>query len=385
MSLRPAYITRVSSFMPGNPIDNDHIEKVLGYIGGQPSRARPIILRNNGIKQRHYVLDAESGLPQYSNADITVKAIKGLCDDRFSIDEIECLSTGTTLPDQLMPNHGVMVHGQLGMPACEVVATSGICVAGMTALKYGYLSVTSGNTCNAVTAASEVLSVHLHARNFEKENETLLDELHRRPEIAFEKEFLRWMLSDGAGAVLIENQPRKNSLSLKIDWIDIFSYAHVLPTCMYAGAEKNDEGNMVGWRNFSPEEQASRSIFAIKQDVRLLNENVVSHTLSKPLRTVIAKRGLFAKNIDWFLPHMSSEYFRKPIFQALDEIGLPIPEKNWFTNLTTKGNTGAASIYIMLDDLLKRGNLASGQRILCFVPESGRFSSAFMHLTVTEE
>lgn len=384
MSLHSAYITRVSSFLPGDPVDNDNIEKVLGYIGGRPSRARPIILRNNGIKRRHYVLDYESGLPRYSNVDITIEAIKGLCDDRFTLDDIECLSTGTTLPDQIMPNHGVMVHGKLGTPLCEVVSTAGICLAGMTALKYGYLSVIAGNTRNAVSTASEVVSTHLHARNFEKESEARIDELQERPEIAFEKDFLRWMLSDGSGAILVENQPRKGSLSLKIDWIDVFSHAHELPTCMYAGAEKDDEGNVMGWRNFSPEEQTSRSVFAIKQDVRLLNENVVLHTLRKPLLKVIEKRDLSAKDIDWFLPHMSSEYFRVPIHQTLEEIGFPIPETRWFTNLATRGNTGSASIYIMLDDLLKRGDLVPGNRILCFVPESGRFSSAFMHLTVAE-
>jgi 3-oxoacyl-[acyl-carrier-protein] synthase III len=35
-----------------------------------------------------------------------------------------------------------------------------------------------------------------------------------------------------------------------------------------------------------------------------------------------------------------------------------------------------------LDELFNAGSLRSGQRLLCYVPESGRFSSAFMHLTV---
>ena len=59
-----------------------------------------------------------------------------------------------------------------------------------------------------------------------------------------------------------------------------------------------------------------------------------------------------------------------------------IPQDKWFTNLHSKGNTGSASIYIMLDELFRSGQLRDGQRILCFVPESGRFTGAFMHLTV---
>ena len=62
------------------------------------------------------------------------------------------------------------------------------------------------------------------------------------PEIAFEKDFLRWMLSDGAGAFLVEDQPRPNGLSLRIDWIDIQSQADGMPVCMYAGGDKDEDG-----------------------------------------------------------------------------------------------------------------------------------------------
>jgi 3-oxoacyl-[acyl-carrier-protein] synthase-3 len=50
--------------------------------------------------------------------------------------------------------------------------------------------------------------------------------------------------------------------------------------------------------------------------------------------------------------------------------------------LPYKGNTGSASIFIMLDELFRSGRLQRGERLLCYVPESGRFSTAFMHLTV---
>jgi len=35
----------------------------------------------------------------------------------------------------------------------------------------------------------------------------------------------------------------------------------------------------------------------------------------------------------------------------------------------------------MLDELLRSGDITPGHRLLCFVPESGRFSSGFIHLT----
>ena len=86
-------------------------------------------------------------------------------------------------------------------------------------------------------------------------------------------------------------------------------------------------------------------------------------------------------DIDWFLPHYSSAYFREPLYKALTDIDFEIPYEKWFTNLAIKGNTGAASIFIMLDELFTSGKIKPGQKLLCFVPESGRFSFNYMHLT----
>jgi 3-oxoacyl-[acyl-carrier-protein] synthase-3 len=66
---------------------------------------------------------------------------------------------------------------------------------------------------------------------------------------------------------------------------------------------------------------------------------------------------------------------------GLRTAGLDIPETRWFTTVDTCGNTGSASIYISLDALFRSGKIARGERLLCFVPESGRFSSAYLHLT----
>jgi 3-oxoacyl-[acyl-carrier-protein] synthase-3 len=375
-----AYITRSAVFLPNAPVENDDIERVLGMIAGKPSRARRIVLRNNGIRQRYYAIDPKTGQATHTNAQLTAEAVRGL----NAPGDIDCLVTGTTMPDQVMPNHGVMVHGELGIPACEVVSTAGVCVAGITALKYAYLAVLAGQANNAVATGSEQASAVLHARNFEAESEHRVSELESNPEIAFEKDFLRWMLSDGAGAFLVQDQPAQQGLSLRIDWIEILSQAGNMEVCMYAGGEKQDDGSLKGWKEFPADEWTKRSVFSVKQDVRLLNESVVYQTIGKPLEKVMLTRGLTPADVDWFLPHMSSEYFRKPIADCMASVGFPVPQEKWFTNLHTKGNTGSAAIYIMVDELLKSGILKVGERLLCFIPESGRFTGSLMYLTVVD-
>ena len=64
------------------------------------------------------------------------------------------------------------------------------------------------------------------------------------------------------------------------------------------------------------------------------------------------------------------------------EADCDIPQERWFTNLSSKGNTGSASIYIILEELFHSGKLKVGEKLLCYIPESGRFSTAFMQLEV---
>lgn len=377
----PVFINRISACLPHEPVDNEQMEARLGMVGGKPSRARKLVLRRNGIQQRHYVIDPLSGEPSMSNAQLSAEAIRGLAGSDFTLDDLQCLVASTSSPDQVMPGHGVMVHGELGNPPCEVATTAGICLCGMTALKYAWMSVASGQSGNAVACGSEVASAMMHARNFNAEYESRLDELEKHPEIAFEKDFLRWMLSDGAGAVLLQDSPNQQGLSLRIDWLDILSFADRMPACMYAGAEMED-GALRGWSHYDADERARQSVMAVKQDVKLLNDNIVKYTVEEALRRIMARRELRVADIDWFLPHYSSEFFRERLAVGLTNVGLPIPQERWFTNLTSKGNTGAASIFIILEELFNGGRLRSGQKLLCYVPESGRFSSAFMHLTV---
>lgn len=377
------YITATSAFLPNAPVNNDQMEAILGQAGPKPSRARRTILRSNGIKSRHYAIDPATGATTHTNAQLTAEAVRGLTGPRFSLEQMECLACGTTQADQIMPNHAVMTHGELGCPPCEVIATAGVCVAGITAMKYAWLGVAAGEFTRAVATGSETASAVMRGRLFGPELAHRADAIEERPEIAFEKDFLRWMLSDGAGAVLLEPAPRTDGISLRIDWIFERSYANEKPACMYSGAVKQEDGSLKGWKEFQPEEWLAESVFAVKQDVKQLNEFVIHYTVERPLAEILHTGRLRPEEVDHFLPHYSSAFFRDKVAAGMEKVGFAIPQERWFTNLETCGNTGSASIYIMLDELFRSGRLKAGEKILCYIPESGRFSTAFMLLTVS--
>ena len=376
------YITRSASCLPNAPVENDAVEAILGQVGPRPSRARRVVQRSNGIRRRYYAIDPATGRPTHSNASLTAQAVRGLLGDGFALEDLALLACGTSNPDQLMPNHAVMVHGELGASLCEAVATAGVCISGVTALKYAWMSVLTGAARNAVATGSETASLALRSQNYDSARADDVAALEAQPQLAFDRDFLRWMLSDGAGALLLEPAPRPG-LNLRIEWIEVFSYAHELPACMYLGAKKQPDGSLAGWAQFAAHEREAQDLFAIMQDVRLLNEAVADYTLVKPLARLKARRSLSADEVSWFLPHMSSEYFRPQLAEGLARAGLPIAPERWFTNLATVGNTGSAAFYLMLDELVKSGRVRHGERLLAFVPESARFSSAFISLRAT--
>ena len=82
--------------------------------------------------------------------------------------------------------------------------------------------------------------------------------------------------------------------------------------------------------------------------------------------------------IDHFLCHYSSEKFIPVVADLLDKAGLAIPRERWFSNLAWRGNTGAASILIMLAEFLETREIKPGEQLLCYIPESGRFMTAYM-------
>lgn len=381
MSLNEVYITNTSSFFPNNPVPNEEMEEYLGYINHAPSRSKAIVLRNNGIKNRFYALNKE-GVATHTNAEMTALAVRALFKDNpDEIKMMELLSCGTSTPDQMMPAHGVMVHGHLPEAnPIEVVSPAGVCCAGMHAFKYAYLATKAGEVQKSVATGSERFSVSLLSANFEDEAKRL-SELAADPYIGFEKEFLRWMLSDGSAAFQISNKKNEQGISLKVEWMEGYSYANELEACMYQGCEKQKDGTLKSYKDYEPNEIMNQSLLSIKQDVKLLSKNIVLYG-GYGVKASLDKHGVKSEEIDYFLPHMSSEFFKVKIYDQLIANGTGIMWDKWFVNLSRVGNVGAASVYFMVDELFHSGKLKVGDKIYLLVPESGRFSYMYSLLTV---
>ena len=373
------FITGTSCYFPNKPVSTEDMEDFLGLITGKHSRVKPVILKQNGIKQRYYALTKEQKIT-HTNAEMAVNSILQLLKNSdISNSEIELLSCATSSPDQMLPSHASMVHGLLKNKPLEIFSASGICLSCLQAFKTAFWGVLSGEKRNAICSTSELTSATLLSKNYDIEYEKCAD-LGVQPYMALEKDFLRFMLSDGASAVLLQNNPG-NGKALHVEWVEMTSYANELPTCMYMGAERKENGELKSWKSFNNLERTEQSLFVVKQDVKLLGAHAVPYW-AKHIKYCLEKHNVAPESISYVLPHVSSMFFYDKIINELKGIGIGIDESKWFTNLSRVGNIASAAIFAILDEFWKTHELKSGEKILLLVPESGRFSYGTVLLSV---
>ena len=372
--MKAVFITSIGSFLPNHPIANDEMEDYLGKIHGINSVAKSRILAQNGILQRYYALDLDQQTT-HSNTQLAAQAISKAVDRIHVLPEnIQLLVTGTTQGDLLVPGFASMVHAELGWPACEIASFQSICVSSIMALKHAYLQIKCGECNLAVIVGSELNSRWLKASRFETQDLELY---------SFKAEALRWLLSDGAGACVLADQPRKREPSLKVQWIEWKSHVIEYQLGVYAGTVNYRDDLPLTWQDYKDiAEAAHDGAMNLKQGdwpFEQVLQTGIDHYLE-----LIKKGKIIPDQIDWVCCHYTSDSLKQSIKNNLERLGIDIEDQKWFSNLSTKGNTGAAAIFITLEELMYSRKLKNGDHILCMVPESGRLMTAFIMLEVVK-
>jgi len=370
--LRDVYITGTGAFLPGAAVDNDHMEDHLGRIGGRDSLFGKKALRWNGVESRYYAI-APDGSVSHANAEMCALAVRAALEGAgLDPADIGFLGAATTQGDLLVPGHGSAVHAELGGGPMEIASFQSVCCSSLMAGKAAWLCVRAGEHEAAAACAGEFSSRWFRPSFYE--GSALVDAKGRlRPEA----DFLRFTLSDGAGAIVLEARPRPGSL--KIELIDIVSLADRYDPCMWAGAEGQTRADMkTSWGTIGPAAAHAAGSIALLQDFELL-KRVIRAWIGVYLQKVDEGR-IKPAEIDHCLVHYSAKSLRAEIVSLLQDTAGMVDEEKWFSVLREKGNVGSASIWLMLDGLAKSGKIERGQKILCVVPESGRALVGFMVL-----
>ncbi len=374
--MRSVYITGLGAHLPGPPIGAERMEDHIGRVNGRDSVVGRRALRWNGIRTRHYALSPD-GTVLDSNAGMTAKAAAAALDDAgLTVGALQHLATATTQGDFLVPGHATAVQAELGGGPMEIASYQSVCASALMAAKGAWLQVQAGEADVAVAAAGEFSSRWFRPGFYE--GTALVDAKGR---LSTEADFLRFTLSDGAGAVVMEPRPRQDGLSLKIEWIDLTSLAGRFDPCMWAGSTRSDRADMTtAWSHAGPVAAHAAGSVALLQDFELL-KIVIRAWIGVWLEKVDSGR-IVPDQVDHLLCHYSARSLREEIVGLLENTAAMIPEEKWFTTLPETGNIGSASIWVMLQAFMKSGRPKRGDRVLLIVPESGRAMIGFMMLEV---
>jgi 3-oxoacyl-[acyl-carrier-protein] synthase-3 len=374
VSFLRVYLESAGYFMPGEPVSNEGMDAYIAPLNRMSERIKRRILAENGIRERYYAIDAE-GRTMHTNAQLAAGAIRHcLQQGAAELSRVSLLASGSSGGDALMPGFANMIQGELAAPPMETLSVHGICAAGVSAIQAAAQGVELGAHRSALAVASEMPSRLFKRSRFAA----------RGYDTDFDSHFLRWMLSDGAGALLLSDGAPALAgapgMRLRLKWVHQRAFSGDYPVCMQLGLTEDRARGHLDFGSWGEAEAAGA--LSLRQDIRLLPHlfDIGIHEYAGLVR----EGWLDPSRVDHFLCHYSSEKFIPVVDGLMHKAGLAIPRERWYSNLAWRGNTGAASIMIMLAEFLQTRSLKPGEQVFCYVPESGRFMAAYMLFEVEE-
>jgi 3-oxoacyl-[acyl-carrier-protein] synthase-3 len=301
-------IIGTGSYLPDSVVTNLDLERRM-------DTSDAWIRERTGIERRHILPPGQSNVDMAEHASRAAIAAAGL-----KPSDIDLISYGTTTPDLVFPNAGVLLQDRLGCHGGPAFALEAACSGFIYALAVADKFVRTGSSRRALVVGSEVLS-------------RIVDQNDRSTAILF---------GDGAGAVVLEpsEQPGIISTHLHADG----SYKHLM-YCTGGPSHGAAPGDM------QPGDfvrMAGSEVF--KLAVTLLGR-VVEETL--------ALNHLDRDAIDWLVPHQANIR----IIQAVaKKLGMPM--NRVIVTVQEHGNTSTASVPLALDVGVRDGRIKRGQLLL---------------------
>ncbi|GAA3233924.1 hypothetical protein GCM10020256_50400 [Streptomyces thermocoprophilus] len=155
MSTPTAHIASIGTALPGDPVDNASLAKVLGV---NEEWIEVFI----GTKTRHFARDLGTGEVRWSLADLCAQAAqKALAAPGVDPADIEFIVLGTATPDTLMPATVNQVADQLGLDQVPTFQLQSGCAGAIQALSVGQTMIASGQYRTGLVIGGDVCSKHL--------------------------------------------------------------------------------------------------------------------------------------------------------------------------------------------------------------------------------
>lgn len=349
-ALRRVDILSTGSYLPGDPISNEDIEKLVGPLPED-------ILEGLQVGLRHWVIDPATGEHADTNSGLAYKAVLQAL-ERAGVEpgEVDLIVTSTASPEYLLPPMATFLQEKLGLRACTVIEVRSGCAGFVEAMDVARLYLERGLKKTAVVVGSEVISPLLVPvfRGVEPRKIRMRDRMNP------------YNFGDGAGALVLRAGEGEGG---------VFGGALA---CV--GGEKAPGMQIFGaGGTHIPLHKAAEAkrLIDLKVDV-IESGRFTPHVIAEALKETIQAAGLSAEAIDLcVLPEGNAGY----ITEELEEAGLLTPE--WvelqpriFENLALVGATGSAAVPLAMDHAATTGAVKNGDKVMLLAIETSKWKYA---------
>jgi 3-oxoacyl-[acyl-carrier-protein] synthase III len=346
-----ARIISTGSFLPGDPLTNEDIERLVGPLPED-------ILEGIQVKRRHWMIDPTTGEHRTNNSDMAVAAAEeALRHADLDPADLDLLVLSTASPDYLLPPLATFVQERLGLERLATVEIRSGCAGAVEALDVARLYLEAGLHTTALVVGSEAISPLLAPVFLGKDADSIRMRDRMNP----------YNFGDGAGAIVLQADAEAEGILGSA----IASVGGGRPAAM----------QIVGAGTHAPvhEQLKAKRFPDLKVDV-VESGRYTPYVLTEALKDVLAQSGVTAESIDiCIIPEGNAPYMT----DELREAGLLTPE--WTTlepkiyeNLTEVGATGSAAVPLALDDAWKKGKLKQGDRVMLLAIETSKWKYAGM-------
>lgn len=358
------YICGSGSYLPGNPVAFDDIDKVLGELRGVSTkiakwlkRSQPVMKELLDIEYVHYGIDPQTRKFTEDNISMAVAAAqKALSHSGIDPEEIDLICYGSAHQDQ-MPTASVRIQEALGIEICDEFSIHANCTSAYKALYLAHQLVASGKNRTALVLSANMASSELRAEYY---NQELVDK---------ESLFLRWFLSDGAGALVLSSE-RRYSKGFEIDTTFVESIGGRRASLMY---------NLRPALWLNPLEEYEKGLHHLRQQFR----NALStgefrdeegSIFYKGFLRMLAGSTVELGDIRFFQINLPTKHIVDSIVEEFRGTGME--ESVFYSKLDQLGYCGPPMVFICLDKIIREETLADGHCVASFVTEVSKFMQA---------
>lgn len=298
-------------YVPKNIVTNDDLSKIV-------DTNDEWISSRTGISTR-YISDGEGVSDLASKA-----ALLALKDANISATDIDMILLATMTPDSMLPNNASIIQKNIGAINATCFDINAACSGFLFALNTAHAYLSSGMCKNILVIGAETLS-------------KIVDWSDRASCVLF---------GDGAGAMVVTADNTKAFYS--VSGSD-GSKGHVLTggaTLLKNMLVNSEETNIMTDNYYMHMDGQEVFKFAVTKVPECINE-------------VLTKANLTAEDIDCFILHQANVRIISSVAKRLGVSPDKLP-----INLNKYGNTSAATIPILFDELKKSGSLDNAKRVI---------------------